>query len=149
MMDEPEAEPETENEPDGLVFKVTETVMSFEQPLQQPAPAPAPQPQAQVQQQPEPVVSPDENKTNESIEEQLRKSRERIMRLKDLSMKLRNGNIQELENVPAYKRKEISLQQTPASNESSISKFSLSENDGTTEIRKNNSFLHDNVDWFL
>jgi len=146
MMDEPEAEPEIENEPDGLVFKVTETVMSFEQPLQQPAPAPAPQPQAQVQQQPEPVASPDENKTNESIEEQLRKSRERIMRLKDLSMKLRNGNIQELENVPAYKRKEISLQQTPASNESSISKFSLSENDGTTEIRKNNSFLHDNVD---
>ncbi|CAM3852870.1 cell division protein FtsZ [Mucilaginibacter galii] len=146
MMNEPEAEPETEQEPDGLVFKVTETVMSFEQPLQQPAPAPAPQPQAQVQQQPEPVVSPDENKTNESIEEQLRKSRERIMRLKDLSMKLRNGNIQELENVPAYKRKEISLQQPPASNESSISKFSLSENDGTTEIRKNNSFLHDNVD---
>jgi len=145
MMDEPEAEPETEHEPDGLVFKVTETVMSFEQPLQQPAPAP--QPQAQVQPQPEPEpVNADDNKTNESIEEQLRKSRERIMRLKDLSMKLRNGNIQELENVPAYKRKEISLQQTPASNESSISKFSLSENDGTTEIRKNNSFLHDNVD---
>jgi cell division protein FtsZ len=147
MMDEPEAEPETENEPDGLVFKVTETVMSFEQPLATAEPVPAPQPvQAQtVQPQPEPANA-DDNKTNESIEEQLRKSRERIMRLKDLSMKLRNGNIQELENVPAYKRKEISLQQTPASNESSISKFSLSENDGTTEIRKNNSFLHDNVD---
>jgi cell division protein FtsZ len=143
MQEEPEEEPEPETEPDGLVFKLTETVMTFEQPLSQPAP----QPQAQAPQpQPEPVVSADENKTNESIEEQLRKSRERIMRLKDLSMKLRNGNIQELENVPAYKRKEISLQQTPASNESSISKFSLSENDGTTEIRKNNSFLHDNVD---
>ncbi|MDT3402671.1 hypothetical protein QE417_001743 [Mucilaginibacter terrae] len=61
-------------------------------------------------------------------------------------MKLRNGNIQELENVPAYKRKEISLQQPAASNESSISKFSLSDNDGNPEIRRNNSFLHDNVD---
>ena len=69
------------------------------------------------------------------------------MRLKDLSMKLRNGGLQEMENVPAYKRKEISLQQTPASNESQISRFSLlPDNEGNTEIRNNNSFLHDNVD---
>jgi cell division protein FtsZ len=68
------------------------------------------------------------------------------MRLKDLSMKLRNGNIQELENVPAYKRKEIALQQTPASDESQISRFSLTDSDGQAEIRRNNSFLHDNVD---
>jgi cell division protein FtsZ len=150
MEEEPEAEMENEAETDGLVFKVTESVMNFEVTQEAPVqPQPQPQPQAQAPQphpEPEPAVSADENKTNESIEEQLRKSRERIMRLKDLSMKLRNGNIQELENVPAYKRKEISLQQTPASNESSISKFSLSDNDGTTEIRKNNSFLHDNVD---
>jgi cell division protein FtsZ len=149
MEEEPEADQDNDAEPDGLVFKVTESVMNFEISQEapvQPQPKPQPQAQATVQPQPEPAVSADENKTNESIEEQLRKSRERIMRLKDLSMKLRNGNIQELENVPAYKRKEISLQQTPASNESSISKFSLSDNDGTTEIRKNNSFLHDNVD---
>jgi cell division protein FtsZ len=61
-------------------------------------------------------------------------------------MKLRNGNLQELENVPAYKRKEIALQQTPMSDESQISRFSLTDTDGQTEIRKNNSFLHDNVD---
>ncbi|WP_207425803.1 hypothetical protein [Pedobacter sp. SYSU D00535] len=42
----------------------------------------------------------------ESIEDQLRKSRERILRLKDLSMKLRVANgLQALENEPAYKRK--------------------------------------------
>jgi cell division protein FtsZ len=147
MEEEPEAETENEPDADGLVYKLSDNVMNFE-PVKEPAPLPQAQPVAYVapQPEPEPAVSPDENKTNESIEEQLRKSRERIMRLKDLSMKLRNGNIQELENVPAYKRKEISLQQTPASNESSISKFSLSDNDGTTEIRKNNSFLHDNVD---
>jgi cell division protein FtsZ len=147
MEEEPEAEVEDEPNADGLVYKLSDVVMNFE-PVKEPAPAPLPQaqPVAYVAPQPEPAVNGDENKTNESIEEQLRKSRERIMRLKDLSMKLRNGNIQELENVPAYKRKEISLQQTPASNESSISKFSLSDNEGTTEIRKNNSFLHDNVD---
>jgi cell division protein FtsZ len=67
------------------------------------------------------------------------------MRLKDLSMKLRNGNIQELENIPAYKRKEIALQQTPASDESQISRFSLlPDSDGKTEIRTTTRSLHDN-----
>jgi cell division protein FtsZ len=131
-----EAPAAEELEASEFTFKVTETVMNFE-PVT-----------AQVQAEPEPeVTNADDNKTDESIEEQLRKSRERIMRLKDLSMKLRNGNIQELENIPAYKRKEIALQQTPASDESQISRFSLlPDSDGKTEIRNNNSFLHDNVD---
>jgi hypothetical protein len=80
--------------------------MNFE-PVAEVKARPEPEPE------PEPVVNADDHKTDESIEEQLRKSRERIMRLKDLSMKLRNGNIQELENIPAYKRKEIALQETP------------------------------------
>jgi len=121
-----------------ITFKIADSVMQFE-PVQEIAPEPEPEP--------EPIVGADDNKTDESIEEQLRKSRERIMRLKDLSMKLRNGNIQELENVPAYKRKEIALQQTPPSDESQVSKFSLLQDDeGNIEIKNNNSFLHDNVD---
>ncbi|RFZ95277.1 cell division protein FtsZ [Mucilaginibacter conchicola] len=140
LTEEAPAAPE-EAEEAGFTFKVTETVMNFEPvatQVQQPEPEPEPEPQA---------LNADEDKTDESIEEQLRKSRERIMRLKDLSMKLRNGNIQELENVPAYKRKEIALQQTPASDESQVSRFSLlPDSDGKTEIRNNNSFLHDNVD---
>ena len=84
---------------------------------------------------------------NQSMEDQLRESRERIMRLNDLSLKLRNGNIQEMENIPAYKRKEIALQEPPASGESQVSRFSLlTDNEGKVEIRNNNSFLHDNVD---
>lgn len=130
------AEPEVRDE---FTFKIAESVMNFEPVRPEPIPEPEPEP--------EPVVGADDNKTDESIEEQLRKSRERIMRLKDLSMKLRAGNIQELENVPAYKRKEIALQQTPPSDESQVSRFSLlSDEDGKTEIRNNNSFLHDNVD---
>jgi cell division protein FtsZ len=121
-----------------MTFKVTESV-SFEVTVEEKPDEPA--------EEPEVTGGADDNKTDESIEEQLRKSRERIMRLKDLSMKLRNGNLQELENVPAYKRKEIALQQAPASDESQISRFSLlPDSDGNIEIRNNNSFLHDNVD---
>jgi len=127
------AEPETTE----FTFRIAEPVMNFEPVKQEILPEP----------EPEPIVGADDNKTEETMEEQLRKSRERIMRLKDLSMKLRNGNIQEMENVPAYKRKEIALQETPASDESQVSRFSLlPDSDGKVEIRNNNSFLHDNVD---
>jgi cell division protein FtsZ len=89
----------------------------------------------------------DDLKTDDSIEEQLRKSKERILRLKDLSMKLRStSGLQELENEPAYKRKQMQLQDVPHSSESQVSRFTLSSEDGVTEIRPNNSFLHDNVD---
>ncbi|SHF17602.1 cell division protein FtsZ [Pedobacter caeni] len=90
----------------------------------------------------------DDDKSDESIEDQLKKSKERILRLKDLSMKLRTSNgLQELENEPAYKRKQMQLQQVQHSSESQVSRFTLSnDEDGSTEIRPNNSFLHDNVD---
>jgi len=137
LAEEP-APAEAEEATEELTFRITDSVMQFE-PVKEILPEPEPEP--------EPVVGADDHKTDESIEEQLRKSRERIMRLKDLSMKLRNGNIQELENVPAYKRKEIALQQTPSSDESQVSRFSLlQDEDGNIEIKNNNSFLHDNVD---
>ena len=128
-------EPEPTEE---FTFKIADSVMQFET-VKETLPEP--------ESEPEPVIGADDHKTDESIEEQLRKSRERIMRLKDLSMKLRTGNIQELENVPAYKRKEIALQQTPLSDESQVSRFSLlQDEEGNIEIKNNNSFLHDNVD---
>jgi cell division protein FtsZ len=57
-------------------------------------------------------------------------------------------NVNELENEPAYKRKGVDLSgEQNYSTVSDISRFSVS-NDGTDrpEIKKNNSFLHDNVD---
>jgi cell division protein FtsZ len=136
--EQPADEPEV-TEMSEMTFKVTESVMAFEPVAEEKI--------AEVEEEPEVLAGADDHKTDESIEEQLRKSRERIMRLKDLSMKLRNGNIQELENIPAYKRKEVALQQPPASDESQISRFSLlSDDEGNIEIRNNNSFLHDNVD---
>lgn len=93
------------------------------------------------------AVHPDENKTEESIEEQLRKAKERILRLRDLGIKLRSASgLKEIESEPAYKRKQMSLDQVPHSSESQISRFTLSKDDENTDIRPNNTFLHDNVD---
>lgn len=143
LQEEEPARPEPTFEFD---LKITESEFQFNEPA---APMHVPsEPEAPAEQPAEPVAyNPDANKTDESIEEQLRKSRERILRLKDLSMKLRTANgLQELENEPAYKRKQMALQQVPHSSESQISRFTLSNEEGVTEIRPNNSFLHDNVD---
>lgn len=147
---EEEKAPMAEAQPQepGFEFevKLAETDFVFETPvaqLEQEEEVVAPEPIA-----PEPVAGADDHKSDDSIEEQLRKSKERILRLKDLSMKLRTTNgLQELENEPAYKRKQMQLQQIQHSSESQVSRFTLSnDEDGTTEIRPNNSFLHDNVD---
>ncbi|MDF3076860.1 MAG: cell division protein FtsZ [Sphingobacteriaceae bacterium] len=124
-------------------LKTAEPEYDFSKPLNEvKQPEPEPEPEQEMV-----ALNPDENKTDESIEEQLRKSKERILRLKDLSMKLRTSNgLVELENEPAYKRKQMALQQVPHSSESQVSRFTLSNEDGITEIRPNNSFLHDNVD---
>jgi cell division protein FtsZ len=81
-------------------------------------------------------------------EEQKRKAYERILRLKELSLKLKTPNgLTELEQEPAFVRRKISLDNTPHSSESQVSKYTLSPNeDKKVDIKPNNSFLHDNVD---
>ena len=76
------------------------------------------------------------------------KSREREDRLKAISMKLRTpSGLTALEDEPAYKRDNVELEETPHSSDSELSKYTLSEGeDNKTEIKSNNSFLHDNVD---
>jgi cell division protein FtsZ len=88
------------------------------------------------------------NSGDASTEEQLRKSRERIMKLKELSYRIGNANnLSDMEKEPAYKRRNIKLDTVPHSSESNISRYTLTnEDEKKTEIRPNNSFLHDNVD---
>ncbi|SMO78644.1 cell division protein FtsZ [Solitalea koreensis] len=89
----------------------------------------------------------DEIDEDEEMKQQLQRSRERIMKLKDLSIRINSTNgLQELENVPAYVRKNMKLKETPHSSESHISRFTLSNDENGAELRANNSFLHDNVD---
>lgn len=81
-------------------------------------------------------------------DEQLKKAQDRVAKLKELSFKLKSPNgLSELENEPAYKRRNINLDATPHSSESQVSRYTLSENEEKKiEIKPNNTFLHDNVD---
>ena len=104
----------------------------------------------------EPVLSKveisDEQKELEKIqnEEQIRKAKERILKLKELSFKLKTPNgLTELENEPAYKRRNVNLDTPLHSSESQVSRFTLTQEEGEEKkvsIRRNNSFLDDNVD---
>ncbi len=108
---------------------------------------PTPEPVNEVVQPKAEIELEEAKKEETNFEDQLLKTKERILRLKELSMKLKSSNgLQELENEPAYKRKQKTLDDVPHSSESQVSRFTLSFDDGETEIRPNNSFLHDNVD---
>tara|TARA_B100002052_G_scaffold43020_1_gene35462 strand:- start:69735 stop:71522 length:1788 start_codon:yes stop_codon:yes gene_type:complete len=75
-------------------------------------------------------------------------AREREQRLRTISMQLRTpSGLTSLEDVPAYKRNNIELTKTSHSSESEISSFTLTnKNESRTELRQDNSFLHDNID---
>ena len=64
-------------------------------------------------------------------------------RLNELSMNF-NSNLAEMEQIPAYMRKEIELKEASSSDESEISKTYLDDTDGNIKTR--NTYLHDNVD---
>lgn len=87
-----------------------------------------------------------------SLEDQQKVSMERFSKIKELSSKLKTpSGIAEMENEPAYKRRNVTLLNTPHSSESTVSKFTVSEEtdengNKTTGLKSNNSFLHDNVD---
>jgi len=75
-------------------------------------------------------------------------ARERESRLRAISQQLRTpSGLTDLEDVPAYQRNNIELEEETHSSENEISTYTLSEGENnTTELKQNNSFLHDNVD---
>jgi cell division protein FtsZ len=85
---------------------------------------------------------------DEDDDEQMRLFIERRKRLRGLNMKLQNpAELGELETEPAYKRRNIDLEDLPHSSESNVSKYSLYEDENArTELKRRNPFLHDNVD---
>ena len=78
---------------------------------------------------------------------QKQRSAERRLRMKEFNYKFNKSKIDDIENEPAYKRRGVELENKNYSEENEISRTSitLDENDDM-KIRKNNSFLHDNVD---
>lgn len=55
-------------------------------------------------------------------------------------------NIDEFENEPAYKRKNLNIDQPVSAKESNISRYSLDDDQDGVTLNPNNSYLHDNVD---
>jgi cell division protein FtsZ len=75
-------------------------------------------------------------------------SREREERLRNISLQLRTpSGLTSLEDIPAYKRNNVDISDPTHSSESEVSTYTLTNgNNNTTELKQNNSFLHDNVD---
>lgn len=108
----------------------------------------------------EPEITTTPNPEAAAQAEQKQKAREAFLErqsqakrtLNDVKMKLRlPGRISDLENEPAYKRRNITLDEISHSSESSVSHFSINEEvdengERKIELRDDNPFLHDNVD---
>jgi len=94
------------------------------------------------------LESTNEPRETLSPEEQQRKSQERLSRIQEYTQKLKKADgIQEFEDEPAYIRRNIQLDESTPSKEDNNSRLSVSKDeDGTTSLNSNNSFLHDNVD---
>lgn len=91
------------------------------------------------------------------VETNLEKSNRRIQKIKTSQNLLKekgvktkkiDDNIDELEDEPAYVRRNIRLKESEHSSKSKVSKYSLSdeEEDKKTRLRSDNAYLHDNVD---
>lgn len=121
-----EATPETQERP--------EEEMVFEKKIVE---SPKAKPQEEAL---DPMEAPIEALLKERADERRRK-------LRDFNYKFNNSinKIEEIEKEPAYKRQGISLSEGPS--EGKISRTTLStDSNEDTQLRSNNSFLHDNVD---
>ncbi len=77
---------------------------------------------------------------------------ERLARMREVSQKLRTPNgLNDMEREPAYKRKNIQITDMQHSTDSTVSRYTLSEEtdengERRVELKRNNPYLHDNVD---
>ncbi|MCK8522227.1 cell division protein FtsZ [Aquimarina sp. D1M17] len=99
---------------------------------------------------PEPKTEEPENAdpVNQPISEILKaRAAERRAKMKEFNYKFRNSSshIDDIEKEPAYKRAGIDVDSKPE--DSGLSRTSLgTDSNDDIQLRKNNSFLHDNVD---
>ncbi len=99
----------------------------------------------------------DENDESKNSNRNMNSHLERVQKIKKAHEKIKtaaynskseNDAIDELENQPAYLRKQIKIKQEKPSEESEVSRYKLSEDEdeGGPKLREDNSYLHDNVD---
>lgn len=82
-----------------------------------------------------------------SIDEVRARAEDRKRKMKEFNYKFNNSatRIDEIENVPAYKRAGYDVTSLPNQNNQSRTSLGVDSNDDI-QLRSNNSFLHDNVD---
>lgn len=94
----------------------------------------------------------DPESREKKLAERVRNLRETHEKLKERGYLSSSGDdeIEELENVPAYIRKKIPIDQQKHSEDKEVSRYRLTDNDEEGDVgpklRSDNSYLHDNVD---
>lgn len=75
-------------------------------------------------------------------------ARRRIMEISRKSFKINTPQgLTDMEKEPAYKRRNVKLENVPPSTESNVSRYTLSEDsEKKPELKANNTFIHDRVD---
>lgn len=80
-------------------------------------------------------------------EQMQQKTADRLSRIQEYTNRLKKADgIQEFEKEPAYKRRNIELDESTPSQEERTGRFSISNDENGSSLNSNNSFLHDNVD---
>ncbi len=116
--------------------------------------APEPNTQAQVETPANaaPTAPVPSNEPRVAPVEHSNRVEDRLARVREMSIRLRSPNgLSEMEREPAYRRKNVVLNDVPNSTDSTMSRYTLNEEtdengERRVELRRNNPFLHDNVD---
>ena len=153
--------PATENTADGTVKRYSlDDYMEFEQQLENSKPAKKQEKEEPkdetiafekrtVQPTPQKEEEQDANPFNNPIPEHVvERAAERRAKMKEFNYKFRSNasQIEEIEKQPAYKRAGINLDSTNYA-ENKMSRTTLGQDENNDlQFRRNNSFLHDNVD---
>jgi cell division protein FtsZ len=94
--------------------------------------------------EPDNVITPKETDRSSSTDIN-QKQQERISRLRELTMKIKTPEgLNELESLPAFKRRQVDLTAGHQSDQSEVSRYTL--NDGEEPNLGQNSFLHSKSD---
>ncbi|MDT0646170.1 cell division protein FtsZ [Zunongwangia sp. F260] len=151
--------PVTENSAQGVKRYSLDDYMEFEQKLENSKPAKKEEPKDETIAFEKKTVAPAPEKKQGSGEEEdpfnspisemlIERAAERRAKMKEFNYKFRSNaaQIDEIEKQPAYKRQGVDLDDRKPG-ESKLSRTSLGKDDNDDlQFRRNNSFLHDNVD---
>ncbi|MGQ3012362.1 MAG: cell division protein FtsZ [Flavobacteriales bacterium] len=86
-------------------------------------------------------------KKEDKTKDDLYKAQERMMRLKEITHKLKTpSGLMDLESEPAYKRRNIKLEDNLPMNNTGVSNSSIQFDENGVRIVNENRFLHGNVD---